>query len=334
MEPVRWGFVGAGGIATTALGPAVRAADGAVLYAAAARDVSRAAALKPAGPSYGSYDALVADPDVEAVYISLANDRHRPVAEAALRAGKAVLCEKPLAMSAAEVDAMTATAVETGGLLVEASWYRWHPRTQLAQRLLADGAIGPVRHVAAGFTFDGVPAGNYRLDAAMGGGALYDIGCYAISAVLWAFAGRPPLDVTAQLQYGETGVDVTADLILGFDGGDAEIHVSIGEPARQWLVITGERGEIELRPKPYAAWRDDATEVLISTGADTQRRAVPAVDAYQLMVQDVSALVRGGAGYVVPLTESRATAAVIDAAFASGAAGSAAVPVRPTGSAA
>ena len=188
-DPVRWGFLGAGNIATKALGPAVRASYNGVLTAVAARDVQRAQALGATfGPAvgtpvtyYSSYEALVADPAVEAVYISLPNDAHKPWTEAALAAGKHVLCEKPLGARPAEVDSMTAAAEAAGRHLVEASWYRWHPRVRLAQQLLAEGAIGTVRHVTSVFTFDGVAAGNYRLDPSKGGGALYDIGHYALS---------------------------------------------------------------------------------------------------------------------------------------------------------
>ena len=125
MTPVRWGFLGAGGIARTALAPAVAAASGAVLHAVAARDPARAAALGPVR-AYGDYAALLADDDVDAVYVALHNDAHLPWTLAALAAGKHVLCEKPLGLSAAEVDQMAAAAGDR--LVVEASWYRWHPR--------------------------------------------------------------------------------------------------------------------------------------------------------------------------------------------------------------
>jgi D-xylose 1-dehydrogenase (NADP+, D-xylono-1,5-lactone-forming) len=330
-EPVRWGFLGAGRIAATALAPAVHAADGAVLYAAAARDRARAAALGPAGASYGRYEELLADPNVAAVYVCLTNDAHLPWTQAALRAGKHVLCEKPLALSTTEVDAMAAVAAESARLLIEASWYRWHPRVRLGQQLLAGGAIGAVRHVRAGFTFDGVAPGNYRLDPAKGGGALYDVGCYAVSAVLWAFTGRPPVDVAARLEVGPTGVDLRAELLIDFDGGQAEVFAGIAEPERQSLVISGERGEIELPDGPYTAWREQPTELWLSTGGGTQRIAVQPADAYQLMVADVSGLIRGEPAVGLPLAQSRAAAAVLDASFASARAGGARVPVSRVG---
>lgn len=317
-EPVRWGFLGAGMVATSALGPAVAAAPGAVLQAAAARDPARAWALGPR-TVHRDYAALLADDAVEAVYISLSNEAHLPWTLAALQAGKHVLCEKPLGLSAAQVEQMAAAA---GNLLVvEASWYRWHPRVRLAQTRLDQ--IGPVRHVAAGFTFAGSLEGNYRLELARGGGALYDVGCYAVSACLWAAVGQgPPVDVVARSTYGPTGVDLDTRAILRWESGvEAEVHAGISGGQGQWLVITGDRGELELRDAPYTSWKDDATELWVSGGGGTERVAVAATDAYRLMVQEMSSVLRGGPGWVLPLEESRATAAVLDAAGHSAASG-------------
>lgn len=325
---VRWGFLGAGWIASRALAPAMHAADGAVLQAVAARSAERAGGLRPAGRVHASYDALLADDEVDAVYISLTNEVHASWSIAAMRAGKHVLCEKPLAMNADEVDAMVAVSQETGRLLVEASWYRWHPRVRRTQELLAAGHIGAVRHVSAGFTFAGRLDGNYRLDPARGGGALYDVGCYAVSAAMWAFGWAPVREVAARQEIGPSGVDLVTEAVVTFDAGDAQLRAGISEPPRQWLVISGERGELELRDGSYTSWRDDETLLLVSDGVTTEPERFPPVDAYRLMVEETSRAVAGADGWVVPLPESRATAAVLDAAFASARAGG--VAVRPT----
>ena len=288
-----------------------------MLHAVGARDVERARALGPVR-AYGSYDEVLADDEVEAVYVALHNDAHLPWTLAALAAGKHVLCEKPLGLTAAEVDEMAAAAGDR--LVVEASWYRWHPRVRLAQARLAE--IGPVRHVAAGFTFAGDLAGNYRLEPRRGGGALYDVGCYAVSACLWAVGRGLPQDVVARSELGPTGVDLETRAVLAWDGAEAEVHAGIAADRGQWLVITGDRGELELRgPGTFTAWKEDATELWVSDGTSTERLPVPPVDAYALMVEEVSSAVRGGPGWVLPLAESRATAAVLDAAFASAARG-------------
>jgi D-xylose 1-dehydrogenase (NADP+, D-xylono-1,5-lactone-forming) len=326
---VRWGFLGAGSIAGV-LARAVRDTGGHVLQAVGARDAGRAAALDPVR-AYGSYEQVLADPDVDAVYVALANDAHLPWTVAALRAGKDVLCEKPLATSAAEVDAMTAVAAETGRAVVEASWYRWHPRVRLAQSLLP--RVGPVRHVAAGFAFAGQLEGNYRLEPGRGGGALYDVGCYAVSACLWAVGRGLPDEVVARSELAPTGVDLDTRAILTWEptpdhpGAEAEVHAGISVAHGQWLVVRGDAGELELRDAPFTSWREDDTELWVSDGTGTERLPVPAADPYVQMLREVGSAFEGGKGWVLPLEESRLTAAVLDAAFASAAAGG--EPVRP-----
>ncbi len=324
-DTVRWGVLGAGAIAGRAMAAAIGAAPGASFAAVAARDPARAQALAAAHGGtarvHASYADLLADPDVDAVYVALANDAHAPWSVAALDAGKHVLCEKPLGLSAVEVDVMAAAARRNDRLLVEASWYRWHPRVRLAERLLREfQALGEVRYVSAGFTFAGVPEGNYRLDAAKGGGALYDVGCYAVSAALWAF-GTPPREVSATCEIGPTGVDLTTALTVSFDGGDADLRCSIAEPGRQWLLISGERGSFDFPADAFAAWSGAETTLLFRSVAGDEPEVVPPADAYALMVENVSAVARGRDGWVVPLDESRATADVLDAAFESSAAG-------------
>ncbi|MDP9239020.1 MAG: Gfo/Idh/MocA family oxidoreductase, partial [Actinomycetota bacterium] len=280
----------------------------------AARDPARAAALEPAGGVYADYDDLLADPDVDAVYISLANDAHLPWTLRAVSTGKAVLCEKPLGMSAAEVDQIAAA----GGTVVETSWYRWHPRIRLAQDVLAAGRIGAVRHVAAAFTFEGVPADNYRLDPRLGGGALYDVGCYAVSAALWACGGRAPAEVAARARWSDTGVDLVTEAQLGWlDGATAEVRAAIDEPESQWLTITGERGQVELPGEPYTTMGGQESEVVVSDERGAEHLPAPAADAYQVMVEEMSSVLDGGPGWLLSLAESRACAATLDACFAS-----------------
>jgi predicted dehydrogenase len=312
---VCWGFLGAGWIASRALAPAVATAEGAVLQGVAARDITRAVALEPVGRCYDDYAALLADDDIDAVYISLTNEMHARWSISALEAGKHVLCEKPLAMNSDEANAMAEAAAKAGRLLVEASWYRWHPRVRRAQQLLAAGTIGAVRHVAAGFTFAGELEGNYRLEPARGGGALYDVGCYAVSAAQWAFGGAPVIDVAARQQIGPTGVDLVTEAVLAFPDGEAEIRAGIAEPPTQWLVITGDAGEIEFRDAPYTSWRDDPTMLLLSDGSTTERIELPATDAYRVMIEETSAVIDGRPGWVLPVGESIETARVLDAIF-------------------
>ena len=344
----RWGFLGAGRISRTALGPAVQASRGAVLQAVGARDVDRARDLADAhgAPSaYGSYDEVLADDDVEAVYVALANDAHVPWTLRALEAGKDVLCEKPLGPTAQEVAQVRDAARDAGRTVVEASWYRWHPQTALAHRLLREGAVGAVRHVAAGFTFAGVPEGDFRLEVARGGGALADVGCYAVSAVLAAVAHADgharsadalPDEVVCRTRDHPGGVDLAADVLLVWHGAggpqgeprvEAEVRAGIDEAPSQWCVVRGDAGELERRPEPFTAYLGREAELLLSDGAGTERVVVAWTDAYRLMVEEVSSALRGGPGRLLDLDESWATAAVLDAARASAASGG--EPVRP-----
>lgn len=264
--------------------------------------------------AYDRYLDVLTDDDVEAVYISLSNEAHLPWTLAALRAGKHVLCEKPLGLTAQEIDEMASAAGQL--LLMEASWYRWHPRIRLAQERLAE--IGPVRHVSAGFTFGAQLEGNYRLDPTRGGGALYDVGCYAISACLWSVDRGRPDSVTATWELGGTGVDVSTRATLqwsapGVGDAAAEIRVGINADERQWLKISGDGGTIEIRDAPYTSWKDDDTELVIVGPTGTERIIVPAVDPYRVMVEEFSSIARGGSGWLLALAESRLTAAVMDA---------------------
>lgn len=318
---VRWGVLGAGAISRGVMCGVLSSCSGASLAAVASRDVRRTRSVaKTFGipTAHRTYESLLADPDVDAVYIGLANDAHAPYATAALDAGKHVLCEKPLGLTAAEVDLMAAAAAANDRLLVEASWYRWHPRVLLAQRLLHSlHAVGQVRYVSAGFSFSGVAAGNYRLDPAKGGGALYDVGCYAVSAALWAF-GTPPRSVSAKTDVGPTGVDLTSSVTVTFDGGEADVRASIAEDARQWLVVVGDDGELELRDSAFATGESQETTLWCTSPAGTTVETVPPANAYRLMVENVTAAIAGDPdAYVLSLSESRLTASVIDASFAS-----------------
>ena len=327
-DPVRWGFLGAGDVATTALASAVHAAPGARLFAAAARDPARAAALGP-DVVHPDYAAVLADPAVEAVYLSLPNDAHRPWAVAALGAGKHVLCEKPLGLTAADVAAMVAAAERAGRLLVEAAWYRWHPRIVRVQELLAAGRLGHVTAATAGFRYAGVPAGDYRLDPRHGGGALLDVGCHAGSALLLALGWPERLTVTATQRLGPTGVDVRTDAQLQLPGATAALTVGMDAGAdggREWLTVTGTDGALEVGEAAYTAGRGDRTTLQVTDRSGTTTEVFDPADPYALMVSDVSSVLRGGPGRVVPAAESLATAALLDGvrrAAASGGSGEA-----------
>ncbi len=320
---VRYGFLGAGSLATGSLAPAVHAAAGSTLQAVAARSAERAQGLAPQGAVYTDYDALLADPDVDVVYINLANDQHKPWTLAALAAGKHVLCEKPLGLDADEVAEMFAAARAADRKLVEAFWYRWHPRVRAAVDLVREGAIGQVEAVESNFTFDDDLTGNFRLDPALGGGALYDVGCYAISAAVWACGGDGAMDgsfdqsadhvVDASVVRAPSGVDLTTAAQLGFPSGAvASVQCGMNGPAAQWLRIIGSKGTLEL-PGDSFSLDGEPSELLLGHGGLVHHHAFPAERTYQLMIEAVSAAVNGEPAFLVDEEHSLAVARTMDA---------------------
>ena len=293
MTRVRWGLLGAGWIARRAIAPAIHSADTSTLTAVAARDINRAQALHPAGSAYDDYAAVIDDPAVDAVYIALSNDGHLPWATAALEAGKAVLCEKPLGCNAVEAKQMRAVAERTGGLLVEATWNLWHPRTARAAALLASDTIGALRAYSSVFVFEGVDDGNYRLDPALGGGALLDVGCYPLTGAAWATGGPFQSVQDVEILMSDTGVDLTAGAHLTMGGVPTYVRGSFREPAHQALVLEGEHGQIEMTGNDaFVSWlQPSALRVLDRDGERIEH--FPPVDPYRLMVENVSRAVLG-----------------------------------------
>ncbi|NHC45197.1 Gfo/Idh/MocA family protein [Motilibacter aurantiacus] len=308
---VRWGFLGAGAMARN-IAPCVHAARGARLQAAAARDAGRALRLGPAGSAYDDYELLLQDPDVDAVYIALNNDAHLPMTLRALEAGKHVLCEKPLGLSGAEARRMATAAEAADKLVVEAFWYRWHPRTRRAEALVKAGLLGEVTSVTSTFT-GGVTEDlvNYRYDPARGGGALYDVGCYAVSAALWAAGAAPLKQASGELELHPSGVDLagTAQLTLGRTTADVRFGMS-GQDVQE-VVVEGTEGRLAIRESAFVS-RYEVAELHVD---DRVERFAP-VDPYQLMFEAVSARIRGEADTIVEIAESIRIADAIDAVFA------------------
>ena len=309
-DSVRWGFIGAGFIASTALAPAVHQAAGAELEAAAARERVRAASLGPKR-AYDRYQDLLDDPNVEAVYISLTNDAHLPWIRAALSAGKHVLCEKPLTLDAEQCGDAQAAADDAGLILVEATWMRWHPRYRRADALLGNGSSGSIRTIRATFTFDGVPDSNYRLNAALGGGALLDLGPYVVApAIDWCPDEWTSISGDSTLNDG--GADLTADATASSAHTTAELHVSIVEAEQQLLNVKADGLSIEWVGEPFTSWRTESWLALTDGSRQWRERFEPC-DAYQLMVEQVSRAIRGDDEAFVPSPSlSLDTARLID----------------------
>jgi D-xylose 1-dehydrogenase (NADP+, D-xylono-1,5-lactone-forming) len=306
---IRWGFLGAGSIATKALRPAVFAAKNATLYAVASRDVARSQSLEPE-KIHTSYEDLLSDSDVDAVYISLANDQHCNWSIKALNAGKHVLCEKPIAMNANEAKSMADAAKANDRLLVEAVWTRWHPRFIRMVELVQNCAIGDIQAIDSSFTFPGSLEGNYRLIPEMGGGSLFDVGPYPLHAFSALTNGDLKLVINSvERNTSTTGVDMTTQI-------DATINNSIAAHAltsfereeEQKLVVTGSLATIEnVGNDAFTSLRSPS---ILKVG-DSIEKFAP-VDPYQLMVENFGSRILGEPSWILPMNETIRVMEILD----------------------
>jgi len=320
MSVLRWGILGCARIAERVLIPAFRKTEGAELRGIAARDAGRARAWaeRHAIPrAYPDYAALLADPDIDAVYIPLPNHLHAEWTIRAARAGKHVLCEKPLALDGREADRMFRTADRAGVRLFEAFMYRFHPLFEIALGLAKAGEIGEVRAVRSAFTFR-IESGpeDYRWTPEMGGGALYDVGCYPVSAARTVF-GAEPSSVFARARFHpKRGIDMGAALVLEFPGGRAALLDCAFDTAFQSeLEIAGAEGRIMV-PRAFSAKHFDVP-LEIRKGDDVRTVLVPAADAYVRMIGHFQDAIRGRQAPLYGAADARGNARVLAAALRS-----------------
>ncbi|MGH7691612.1 MAG: Gfo/Idh/MocA family protein [Candidatus Dormibacteria bacterium] len=315
--PLRWGVLGTAEIARVALIPAIRDAGGEVA-AVASRDHLRGqrfAACCGIPKVCESYQELV-DADLDAVYIPLPNSLHLEWTLRALAAAKHVLCEKPLALSPAEAVRMGDAAVAAGVVLGEAVMYRYHPRWEVVRELLGEGRIGALRHIQGSFTFSLTTSPDIRWQAELGGGALYDVGSYLVSACRW-LAGEPTrVAARAQLSHG---VDAEGSLILEFPGEaepiSAELAYGFRSAEHQQLELIGTTGSL-LIPKAFSAWRGEAIPLWIqrTPAGPAESIPTPAADPYREMVLAFSQRILGGPPLAVEPHDSELGLRVLEAA--------------------
>ena len=316
MEKLRWGFIGAGGIAKRALFPAISKSNVGEIYAVASRDKTKALTISPNGIVYSSYDELLADPKVEAVYISLPNSLHLPLAIKAMRAGKHVLCEKPLGMNAAEVAEAIAVSKETGRIFVEASWNRWHPRSQRIREIVASGELGKITRIRTCFTYDGLDEGNIRLDPALGGGILYDLGPYSTVAPLWAMDFADVSDLDVKVIWHKAGTDETTRVNFNIGGAVAETVASDNIQLTHWFIIEGSKGELRTGGNDSFNSHNNPSTLEITVDGKARIERFEACDPYQLMSDAFARVVRGGNDWLMPMDQSLKFAQFFDAIFA------------------
>jgi predicted dehydrogenase len=323
VAPTRWGFLGAGFVATNGVAPALHRAEGATLQAVAARDLDRAQALGGLR-STRSYAEVIEADDVDAIYLSLTNDVHEHWVVAALAAGKHVLCEKPLTLDAASVARIAEAADRYDRQVVEALWYRWHPRTARTRDLLDQGALGEVQRAVCTFRFAGIPSGNYRLDPARGGGALLDVGPYTVDAALMALgaaasdSAEGPLAVTATASQrdadGRGAIDVATEAVISARDARAEVSVGIESTAEQRFEIQGTEGTLTWPgDEVFTVWRAACSLVVDRPGRDPNVETYPALDPYVLMIEQTQRAFAGAEPSVMPLEDSLRLALQLDA---------------------
>ncbi|HEY7849778.1 MAG TPA: Gfo/Idh/MocA family oxidoreductase, partial [Ktedonobacterales bacterium] len=302
-------------IGVKAVIPAIQASRNGRLVAIGSRDLARAEriALRERGArAYGSYEGVLDDPEVDAVYIPLPNAQHLEWTVRALRAGKHVLCEKPLGLTTAEARQMFDASEQSGALLMEAFMYRFHPQIAWAREQVAAGRIGPVRLIRSAFVFDirSNPE-NIRLQASLGGGSLMDVGCYPLSLCRILFDGAPLRAVALTSEPAGAEVELGVCVALDFgEGRRAVIDSSFELPWRQFAEIIGEQGRISV-PFPFTPGRVE-TAVRVDVGNEAWERRFPAVDQYQLEVEHFANCIERGETPAITRADSLAQAEAIE----------------------
>ncbi len=322
MTSLRWGILGASNFACKHMGPAIHAAKGADLTALATSNPDKAAGFQAFTPNlriHNSYDALLADQTIDAVYVPLPNHLHVPWTIKALEAGKHVLCEKPIGLQATDFDALIAARDKAGKLAAEGFMIVHHPQFIRARELVQTGAIGKLVHVDAHFSFFNDDTGNIRNRPDASGGGLRDIGVYTFGAARFV-TGQDPLNIPyANLRF-ENGVDVFAHVAATFPDFSYGATVSMRMAPFQNITFRGEKGVLQLTC-PFNANVFDVAQLTLETDGHTVVcERWPAINHYVLQVENFGKALQTGAAYPCPLEFSRGTQQMMDMVFEAGSA--------------
>jgi len=326
---VRWGVISTANIGRAAVIPAIHASRNGELVAVASRDAERArtfAAAHGIPGHFGSYEALLEAPGIDAVYVPLPNSLHRPWTVRAAERGLHVLCEKPLALDAVECREMAAAAEEHGVKLMEAFMYRFHPRTERVVAMAAEGAVGKVRAVRSAFTFRLTRPDNIRLDSALGGGALMDVGCYCVNVSLTVL-GAEPESVQATAGWAESGVDNELAGMMRFRGGAvAHFDCALTMERCEYYEVAGTDGYLRVPDAFLPGTGDVPVEEHGGRGA-RRTHTVAGDDEYRLMVEHFADCVLHDRPVRYPPAEAASNMRVIEALYRSARAGGSVVSV-------
>ena len=322
QKPVRWGILGASKFAQDFMARAIHASEGAELAALATSDPRKAdgfAAFCPGLKVHASYDALLADPGIDAVYIPLPNHMHLEWTLKTLAAGKHVLTEKPIAMKADEIDQIIGARDATGLLAAEAYMIVHHPQWIRARQLVQEGAIGKIQHVDAAFSYNLTDMGNIRARPETGGGGIRDIGVYTFGCTRFV-TGAEPKDLSARVIM-EHGVDVFAHVVGTMEGPAGQFTygsmTAINMYNRQVVTFQGDQGMIRLDGGPFNANVNDVAQIELHRHGNTVlTERWPAANHYVLQVEAFCRSVTTGVQYACTLEFARGTQAMIDRVFA------------------
>lgn len=324
MQKLRWGVLSTANIGRTKVIPAMQTSRCGEVVAICSRNqasAQQAADELNIARAYDSYEALLADPDIDAIYNPLPNHLHVPWSIKALQAGKHVLCEKPLGLNAADLAPLFEAAKKHPQLKVmEAFMYRFHPQWQKAYELVINGSIGQLRTIHSHFSYNNREPENIRNVALMGGGALMDIGCYCVSVSRHLFQGEP-LRVLGQITpYAGYEVDCFVSGILEFADGSTTFTASTKIENDQYVKASGEEGSITI-PLPFSPIADTSTEIILHRERQLEKFTLPASDHYREMADAFAHSVLNDLPVPTPLGDALANMKIIDAIFASAASG-------------
>ncbi len=328
MERLRFGVISTARIGLERVIPAMLEGDAVSIEAIASRDpdkAAEAAARFGIERAYGSYEALLADPAIDAVYNPLPNHLHVPVSIQAAEAGKHVLCEKPIALDAEEAKALIEARERTAVVIAEAFMVRHHPQWRKAREVVQSGRIGELRAIQAVFSYMNRDPDNVRNKADIGGGGIYDIGCYPIVTSRFLFRDEPVRALALIERDTDFGTDRLASAILHFPKGQAQFVCSTQLTPQQRFQALGTGGRIEL-DIPFTPLPSETSQLLIDDGAArgfeaAERIAFEGVNQYMLQGDHFARVVRGETTLEFPLEDALKNMAVIDALYRSGESG-------------
>ena len=313
---LRWGLLSTARINRLII-PAIRASSRSEVTTVASRSREKAEAYAKEWQIprvHASYEELLADPEVDVIYIGLPNSLHVQWTIEALEAGKYVLCEKPLALNVEDVDRIADAVRRTGCAATEAFMYRHHPLTHAVQDIVSSGRLGQIRGFKGAFTFPLTRDGDVRLDPELGGGSLWDVGCYPVSYTC-LLAQDTPVEVCGWQQTSSTGVDLEFAGMMRFaDGSVAQFDCGFVGPFRAEMEVIGRDGALRV-VRPFRT--DDRSELLMSTGDVTERLPVPREAPFAGEIADMEGLALDDRAQRIPLAESRRTAEAIAALYRS-----------------